>query len=86
MAHFPFFFVKNASSQNADVGHSVALETLVPFVVMDAAAHVCLGCCLSSWNMCARLSCFFFVELSTRFRGSGSGASGLIKTLISSCF
>ena len=26
----------------------------VPVVVMDAA-HVCLGCCLSSWNMCARL-------------------------------
>ena len=25
----------------------------VPVVVM-AAAHVCLGCCLSSWNMCPR--------------------------------
>ena len=26
----------------------------VPFVVTDAVAHVCLGCCLSQWNMCAR--------------------------------
>ena len=28
-------------------------ESVLPFVVMDAAANVCMRCCLSSWIMCA---------------------------------
>ena len=39
---------------HGDALDSHGLFDRVPVLVMDAAAHVCLGCCLSSWNMCAR--------------------------------
>ena len=39
---------------HGDALDSHGLFDSFPDLVMDAAGHVCLGCCLSSQNMCAR--------------------------------